>query len=81
MFYACVIIFNVTGNLKNFTMKKIPAVAVTDGYSRRTTASVGAVRPCLVTHPKNFHPSHRIFEHIYETLNVDKKNKLITQFG
>ena len=35
---------------------------------------------CLVSHPKNFHPSYRIFRHIHRTLNIDK-NKLITQFG
>ena len=28
-------------------------------------------------HPKNFHASHRIFG----TLNIDKRNKPITQFG
>ena len=31
------------------------------------------LRPCLVTHLKNFYPSHRIFGHMHETLNVDKK--------
>jgi hypothetical protein len=25
-------------------------------------------------------PSHRIFEHMHEALNIDKKIKLITQF-
>jgi len=32
-----------------------------------------AVRPCLVSHPKNFYPSHRIFGHMHKTLNVNKK--------
>ena len=31
------------------------------------------LRPCLVPHQKNFHPSHRIFGHMHGTLNVDKK--------
>jgi len=39
------------------------------------------LRPCLVSYPKFFHPSHRIFGHMHGTLNVHKKNKLITQFG
>ena len=39
------------------------------------------LRPCLVSHLKIFRPSHRIFGHMHETLNIDKKNKLITQFG
>jgi hypothetical protein len=44
----------------------------------------GSTRPCLV--PKKFlqkfsdSPSHRIFGHMYEALNIDKKIKLITQF-
>jgi len=37
--------------------------------------------PCLVPHLKIFHPSHRIFGHMYGTLNIDKKNKVITQFS
>jgi len=39
------------------------------------------LRPCLVPHQKIFHPSHRIFGHMHGILNVDKKNKLITQFS
>jgi len=39
------------------------------------------IKNCLVSHPKNFYPSYRIFGHMHRTLNVDKKNKLITQFG
>jgi hypothetical protein len=31
------------------------------------------LRPCLVYYPKFFHPTHRIFGHIYGTLNVHKK--------
>jgi len=31
------------------------------------------IRPCLVPHPKFFHPSHQIFGHMHGTLNVDKK--------
>ena len=31
------------------------------------------VRLCLVSHSKNFHPSHRIFRHMHRTLNIDKK--------
>ena len=38
------------------------------------------LRPCLVPHLKFFHPSHRIFGHMHRTLNIHKKNKLITQF-
>jgi len=30
-------------------------------------------RACLVCHLKFFHPSHRIFRHMYGTLNVHKK--------
>jgi len=30
-------------------------------------------RPCLVTPPKIFHPSHRTFGQMHGTLNVDKK--------
>jgi hypothetical protein len=35
--------------------------------------SLFIIRPCLVSHSKIFYPSHRIFEHMYGTLNVDKK--------
>jgi len=38
-----------------------------------TTRNVVFFRPCLVLHQKFFHPSHRIFEHMHETLNIDKK--------
>jgi len=31
------------------------------------------LKPGLVSHLKNFYPSHQIFGHMYETLNVDKK--------
>jgi len=30
-------------------------------------------KPCLVDHPKIFHPSQRIFGHMHGTLNIDKK--------
>ena len=46
-----------------------------------TTSHTGTCLVGEVSHQKNFHPSHRIFEHIHGTLNVDKKNKLITQFS
>ena len=34
---------------------------------------LGETKACLVFHPKFFHPSHRIFRHTHETLNVHKK--------
>jgi hypothetical protein len=35
---------------------------------------------CLVCTQKIFTPSHQMFKHIYEVLNIDKK-KLIIQFS
>ena len=32
-----------------------------------------SLRPCLISHPKFFRPSHRIFRHIHGTLNIHKK--------
>jgi len=40
---------------------------------RLHTSRLCKIRPCLVLHPKIFHPSHRIFRHMHGTLNVDKK--------
>jgi hypothetical protein len=39
------------------------------------------LRHCLVHKTKFFHPSHRMFGHMYRVLNVDKIKKPITQFA
>ena len=30
------------------------------------------LRPCLVSRPKTFHSSHRVFGHMYGALNIDE---------
>ena len=30
------------------------------------------LKHCLVPHPKTFHPSHQIFEHMHGALNIDE---------
>jgi len=42
-----------------------------DGALRRLDSELKAA--LFSSSPKNFHPSHRIFEHMHRTLNVDKK--------
>ena len=44
-----------------------------DACTRNFAFRRGGGQPCLVPHPKFFHPSHRIFGHMHRTLNVDKK--------
>jgi len=42
-------------------------------HTSNAILTTGPLRPCLVPHPKFFHPSHRIFTHMHETLNVHKR--------
>jgi len=44
-----------------------------NGREKRRVKGAVWLRPCLVPHLKIFHPSHRIFGHMYGTLNVNKK--------
>jgi len=43
--------------------------------------STNMLGSCLVAIQKLFTPSHQIFGHIHEVLNIDKIKKLITQIN